>query len=72
MTKQDAKKEEARRLKEAQDAKVDAKFRAVLNPAGFVDMKKSEFKEEYKGKLPFDLDQAWDWIQKNKPKKSKA
>lgn len=69
MTKEEAQKEEAKRLKERQDARIDAKFRKVLNPAAFVDMKKAEFKEQFAGKLPFDLNQAWDWIQKNKPKK---
>ena len=49
-------------------SKLDARFKKVLNPESteFVDMNKTEFKEKFKGKLPFDLNQAWDWIVANK------
>ncbi len=45
-------------------SKLDAKFRKSINPLSpaFEEMTKDKFKDEFKGKLPFDLDQAWQWI----------
>ncbi len=40
------------------------KYKNVFNPLAFVDVTKSEFKEMYKGKIPFDLDSVWAWISK--------
>lgn len=47
-------------------------FAKILNPLAFVGVNKTDFKKQYKGKLPFDLDEAWDWIVENrKPSKKK-
>ena len=58
----------AKRTTADQLSKLDARFKKVLNPKSteFVDMNKTEFKEKFKGKLPFDLNQAWDWVVANK------
>ena len=42
----------------------EARFAEVFNPAGFVDVKKEQFIKDHKGKVPFDLNEAWNWIQK--------
>lgn len=55
---------------ERQD-KLDAKYSAVFNPAAFIGVKKEDFKKQYKGKIPFDLNYAWDWIVKNRGSNSK-
>ena len=43
-------------------------YSKMLNPLAFVGINKEEFKKQYKGKLPFDLDSVWKWIVKNRPK----
>jgi hypothetical protein len=48
------------------------KYKKVFNPSAFVGVRKSEFKEQYKGKVPFDLNEVWDWISKNRPSKPKS
>lgn len=50
----------------------EEKYSKILNPKAFVGVKKDEFKKQYKGKLPFDLDAAWDWICKNRGSKPKV
>lgn len=64
----DSRKVKKRKLTTDQLAKLDKKFRKVLNPnsSEFSDINKSDFKSQFKGKLPFDLDQAWDWIVLNR------
>lgn len=47
------------------------KFAKVLNPIAFVGVNKEDFKKQFKGKLPFDLNDAWSWIVKNRPKAKK-
>ena len=57
-------KDEAKRIAEQKKEKLYKRFSKVINPKSptFKEMKKSEFKEQFKGKLPFDLNQAWDFI----------
>jgi hypothetical protein len=45
---------------------LELQYAKVLNPKAFVDVKKAEFKEQFKGRLPFDLNLAWVWITKNR------
>jgi len=45
---------------------LELQYEKVLNPSSFKDYKKTQFKEEFKGKLPFDLNGAWEWIVKNR------
>jgi len=47
------------------------KYSEMFNPLAFVGVSKTEFKDQYKGKSPFDLDSVWHWISKNRPQKSK-
>lgn len=63
-----SKKVKTKKLTADQLAKLDKKFRKVLNPdsSEFADINKSDFKDQFKGKLPFDLNQAWDWIVLNR------
>ena len=49
-----------------QKAMENAKYGKVLNPAAFVGVTKDDFKTQFKGKLPFDLDGAWSWIKDNR------
>ena len=44
----------------------ELQYEKVLNPKFFKDYKKTQFKDEFKGKLPFDLNNAWEWILKNR------
>ena len=48
--------------------KQEEAFARVLNPIAFEGVLKEDFKAQYKGKLPFDLNDAWNWILKNRPK----
>lgn len=50
---------------------LEDKYKDVFNPLAFVGVTKSEFKDQYKGKIPFDLDSVWNWITKNRPSKPK-
>jgi hypothetical protein len=56
-------------MSEVKKTKNELQFEKYLNPKAFVNVTKAEFMETYKGKLPFDVSQAWNWIVKNKPKK---
>ena len=47
------------------------KYSEMFNPLAFVGVSKTEFKDQYKGKSPFDLDSVWHWISKNRSQKSK-
>ncbi len=49
----------------------EEKYSKMLNPLAFIGVKKDEFKKQYKGKVPFDLNDAWDWIVKNRGSKQK-
>ena len=46
-------------------------FAKILNPLAFTGVNKTDFKKQYKGKLPFDLDEAWDWIVENRKSSKK-
>ena len=46
----------------------EEQYAKLLNPLAFVGVNKDEFKKQYKGKLPFDLDSVWKWIVKTRPK----
>lgn len=49
----------------------EEKYAEMFNPLAFECVSKTEFKDMYKGKSPYDLDSVWRWISKNRPKKSK-
>jgi len=51
--------------------KQEEKYAEMLNPIAFVGVNKEDFKKQYKGKLPFELNAAWSWIVKNRPKAKK-
>jgi len=46
--------------------KQEQQFAKILNPKAFKDMSKTEFKKQYKGKLPHDLDTVYAWIVRNR------
>ncbi len=48
---------------------LDEKYIKVLNPKAFIDVSKEDFKAEYRGKLAFDLNDAWNWIKSNRGSK---
>ncbi len=48
---------------------LEAKYKVLFNPSAFVGVKKEDFKKQYKGKIPFDLDTIWKWIVKNRGSK---
>jgi hypothetical protein len=56
------------KLTEEQIEKLGVKFGKSLNPKSpqFIDMDLEGFKKVFSGKLPFDLDHAWQWIVKNR------
>ena len=51
---------------------LEEKFIKVLNPKAFIDVSKEDFIKQYKGKLPFDLVAAWNWIKANRGSKPKV
>ena len=59
-------KKEAVVKTEQQKAMEDAKYGKILNPKAFVGVTKDEFIKQHKGKLPFDLNGAWEWIKDNR------
>ncbi len=46
-------------------------FSNILDPLAFVGVKKEDFKNQYRGKLPYDLDEVWEWIKANRNPKNK-
>ena len=48
---------------------LEAKYAEMFNPKAFIDVNKTDFKEQYKGKIPFDLDSVWEWIKANRGSK---
>ncbi len=51
---------------------LESKYGKILNAKAFVGVNKEDFKKQYRGKLPFDLDAAWDWIKANRGSKPKS
>jgi len=37
-----------------------------INPKAYADKTKEDFMKEMEGKLPFDRDQAWNWVKANR------
>jgi len=50
---------------------LEEKYIKVFNPKAFLDVRKEDFISHYKGKLPFDLNGAWNWIKANRGSKPK-
>jgi hypothetical protein len=46
--------------------KQELEFAKLINPKAWKDSNKTEFKKQYKGKLPYDLETVWKWIDKNR------
>jgi hypothetical protein len=51
---------------------LDTEYKKILNPKAFVNVNKTDFKEQYKGKIPFDLEDVWEWIKSNRGSKTKS
>ena len=51
---------------------LESKYERILNPKAFIGVNKEDFKKQYRGKLPFDLNAAWDWIKANRVSKPKT
>ena len=45
---------------------LELQYAKVISPKNFKEWNKTDFKKEFKGKLPFDLNKAWDWIVANR------
>jgi len=57
-----------KKLTDEQLEKLGVRFSKTLNPKStqFAEMDFEGFKKMFAGKLPFDLNHAWQWIVKNR------
>lgn len=46
--------------------RLDDEYAKVFNPKAFKETKKADFKDAYAGKITFDLNAVWKWIEKNR------